>query len=156
MFAGTGQFPDSQARIVHDGRVVPFEAIRNGDEVPAFFRDVSIARPVLIVSLALQTQVALRRAGMSAGQALYVEGGFRRNQSYNNLLAALHPESAVSRTSMKEATAFGAAILGKLAVEKLEPQDVRDFFDIEFNPVDRFPIEGLEDYSREFHRLLEG
>ena len=154
MFPGTGQFTGSRARIVEDGKVTPFEAVEKGEAVPRFFRDPAMARPVLIVSLALQTEVALRRAGMRPAEALYVEGGFRRNESYNTLLAGLAPRSRVSLTSMKEATAFGAAITGKLAKEKLEPDEVKGLFEIELAPVGLRDLPGLEAYREEFARRI--
>ncbi len=154
MFPGTGQFTGSRARIIEDGTTIPFEAVQKGQSVPAFFRDPAVARPALIISLALQTEVALRRAGMKAGEALYVEGGFRRNESYNTLLAGLCPASQVSLTSMKEATAFGAAITGKLAKESLEPAQVERLFEIELAPVARRDLPGLQGYREEFNRRL--
>ena len=154
LFPGTGQFPGSTARVVQDGVEVAFADLRTGHPVPAFLRDPKVARPVLILSLALQTEVALRRAGMKAGQSLYVEGGFRRNEAYNTLLAALYPSSQVSRTNMKEASAFGAAILGKIAVEGLKPEEVRDFFEIEFDAVAARAMPGLTEYRAAWHRLL--
>jgi sugar (pentulose or hexulose) kinase len=154
MFPGTGQFTGSRARIVEDGRAIPFEAVQKGESVPRAFGDATTARAAVIVSLALQTEVALRRAGMKAGEALYVEGGFRRNESYNTLLAGLCRGSRVSLTSMKEATAFGAAITGKLAREGLEPAQVERLFEIELSPVAGRELPGLEAYREEFHRRL--
>lgn len=154
MFPGTGQFTGSRARIVEDGAVIPFEAVQRGEVVPRFFRDPAVARPVLIISLALQTEVALRRAGMRAGETLYVEGGFRRNESYNALLAAMAAGSRVSLTSMKEATAFGTAITGKVAKEGLEPAQVAELFDIEHSPVAPRDLPGLAGYREEFARRV--
>jgi sugar (pentulose or hexulose) kinase len=154
MFPGTGQFTGSRARLVEDGRTTPLAAVQKGEGIPAFLRDPTVARPVLIISLALQTEVAVRRAGMRAGEALYVEGGFRKNEAYNALLAALSPSSRVSLTSMAEATAFGAALTGKLAAESLDPSGVADMFEIELAPVPRREMPGLERYREEFHRRL--
>ncbi len=154
IFPGTGQFTGSRARIVEGDKVTPFEAVAKGETVPAFFRDPATAVPVLNLSLAFQTEVALRRAGMRAGETLYVEGGFRRNEAYNALLAALAPRSRVSLTSMKEATAFGAAITGKLAMEKLDPAEVKDLFEIELAPVPPRELPGIAGYRREFERRL--
>ncbi len=154
VYPGTGQFTGSRARIVEDGAVIPFEAVQKGEVVPRLFRDPAVARPVLIISLALQTEVALRRAGMRAGEPLYVEGGFRRNESYNALLAALAPGSPVSLTSMKEATAFGTAITAKVAKEGLEPSQVAGLFDIELSPVALRQLPGLDAYRDEFTRRV--
>jgi hypothetical protein len=55
---------------------------------------------------------------------------------------------------MKEASAFGAAICGKLALEGLQPEAVRDLFQIEYIPVARRKLEGLSAYRDRFHSLL--
>jgi L-fuculokinase len=154
MFPGTGQFTGSRARLIDGSATIPFEALQKGEAAPAFARDATAARAVLDISLALQTEVAVRRAGMRPGEALYVEGGFRKNEAYNAVLAALAPSSQVSLTSMAEATAFGAAITGKLALEQLAPADVAGMFEIESTPVPRREMPGLDEYRQEFHSRL--
>jgi sugar (pentulose or hexulose) kinase len=155
VFRGTGQFPDSPPRAVEDGAVFPLEDIRTDKRIPGFFKDSKISLAVLELSLAIQTKVALERAGFQPPMSLFVEGGFRKNKSYVALLTALFPDSGLYLTSMKEATAFGAAILGKVAVERLEPRDVKDLLNIDFKPVPPVHLEYLEDYMEVFLHLVQ-
>jgi L-fuculokinase len=150
VFKGSGQFSGSVARVVEDDRVYPLSAIQSGEVTPAFFRETKTATAVLGLSLLIQTKVAMERAGFTPGMSLFIEGGFRQNEAYSSLVSALYPTSPISHTGMKEATAFGAAILGKIAVEKLDPNEVGSFFEIEFSPVESQRLEGLDGYIEAF------
>jgi sugar (pentulose or hexulose) kinase len=86
--------------------------------------------------------------------ALFIEGGFRKDEAYRSLLAALYPESRVALTGMKEATAVGAAMLGKIAVEGIDPAELDRYFDIEFNTVDAPRLDGLQEYTEAFLRRI--
>lgn len=151
---GTGQFPASQPRIVEKGRTTRLEDLRSGKEVPSFFRDAKTAYAVLNLSLAVQTKVALARAGAKDGVTIFTEGGFRKNEDYNRLVTALFPASPVSLTGMDEASAFGAALLAKAAVEGKDPRELAGCFDLEYRPVARFELPGLASYAEAFLERL--
>lgn len=151
---GTGQFPDSAPRIVEDGRVIPLEAAQSGGQVPDFFRDPATACAVLNLSLAVQTRVALQRAGTPEGTPIFTEGGFRRNEDYNRLITALFPASAVSLTGMEEASAFGAALLARAALEKRDLRELAGDLLIEYRPVPPCTLGGLDAYAQDFLRRL--
>jgi L-fuculokinase len=147
---GTGQFPDSDPRVVEGDEVVPLDAVMSGENIPEFFIDFPAAYAVLNISLAIQTKVALERVGLEKGDPIYVEGGFRNNPDYNALLTALFPDSPVYLTSISEATSYGAAILGKAAAEGKDPVDYADNLTIETKKVEPVAFDGIDEYIRSF------
>lgn len=151
---GTGQFPDSEARIVDHGETFAFDAVREGDSAPELFSDARRAFAVLNLSLAIQTITALERVGLARGVTVYTEGGFRNNRDYNALLATLAPEATFRLSGMPEATSFGAALLGWAALEARRPADLADRFDLEVDKVSAVELPGLEAYVAAFHRHL--
>lgn len=152
---GSGQFPDSPARIVQNGREHLLDSIKAGAGVPGVLRDPKALTAVLNLSLAIQTKVALKRVGIKRGTDVFVEGGFRQNQAYIALLTALLPEAKIVLTSMEEASAYGAAVCGKIAIDRIEPERLRDLMDIEFKPVERVELPGLNAYEKKLLSFLE-
>ena len=57
-------------------------------KVPRLVGQQSLAHDLLNASLALQTEVALQRTGISDETKIFVEGGFRNNASYLSLLGS--------------------------------------------------------------------
>jgi sugar (pentulose or hexulose) kinase len=153
---GTGQFPDSDPRAVEGGRNYPLETIRSGGDIPPFFGEYTAAFAALNISLAIQTKIALERAGTVDGTTIFVEGGFRKNPDYNTLLSALFPKSKVYLTNLSEATAFGAALLAKAALDGTDPKTLGNFFEIETKEVKREQFDGLSQYVDSFFEHLEG
>lgn len=152
---GTGIFPDACPRVVDGDAVYPLEDLRSGT-IPELFRDYARSRAVLTLSLAIQTKAALDMVGFDGSGAVFTEGGFRRNHAYNTVLAALYPEARVALTQLEEATAFGAAMLGKAALEGTTPMDMADRFEIETRAVGSHAIPGLDAYARKFSDMLAG
>jgi L-fuculokinase len=152
-FIPFGMFPGSAARVVEADRVIPLGELFSGTH-PDFFRDYATAYHVLALSVALQSQVALTAAGLGDGMRLFIEGGFARNEIYTSLLAALFPKAAAATTNLEEATAFGAALLGKAALRRTDPRELGDLFEIERREVALEKFEGLEGYREEFLRLV--
>ena len=97
---GSGQFPDSQARTVSAEGEIFFDAIKAGHGRPAFFGQREDAYAALNLALAIQTAVALGRAGLADGTDVFIEGGFRRNEDYVALVQALVPRSKVALTGI--------------------------------------------------------
>ena len=151
---GTGQFPDSTPRVIENSKIFDVSKIERGENIPDFFTNFDIAYAVLNISLAVQTRVALERTETEDGYSIFVEGGFRKNQPYNTLLTNLYSDSDVFLTNLNEATAFGAAILGKCATENLGPYDIKDLFEIEFKKVMPVKLEGFDEYIKKFLKLL--
>jgi L-fuculokinase len=136
---GSGQFPGSRARAVEDGKAYSFQDIDSGRAVPAFLRNPRVAMAALNASLAIQTQVALGRAGLKPGAGVYTEGGFRKNAGYNALVASALPDNPVSLTDICEATSFGAAMTAVAALEGVEPGDLGERFKVDYRSVAPLP-----------------
>jgi sugar (pentulose or hexulose) kinase len=158
---GSGQFPGSAPRAVQDGREYALADIESGRNVPPFMRDGERALAALNLSLALQTLVALERAGLSRGAEVYGEGGFRRNRGYNAVLASLLAAEGIGAgyclTDIAEATSFGAAMTAVAALEGAKPDALGDRFDIEYARAR--PMEGLDGlgaYRRAWLALVGG
>jgi sugar (pentulose or hexulose) kinase len=142
---GSGQFPGSIPQAIEAGRRYKLADIEAGRARPAFMDDPAAAEAVLNLSLALQTMVALERAGLAPGQTIFTEGGFRNNRDYNAILAAALPSNPVYLTDMSEATSFGAALTGLAALEKTTPSALGGLFSIARIPAE--PMPGLADFA---------
>ena len=152
---GTGQFPHSNPRVIENGITYKYEDIKTGKVAPKCFDDSKIAYAVLNLSLAIQTKVSLERVDMQNGLPIYTEGGFSNNEAYNILVGGFYQDSDVFLTNLKEATSFGAAMMGKAAIEKKHPRDFKNLLEIEKIPVKKYRFEGLEEYTKEFLKLIE-
>ena len=146
---GTGLFPDAAPKIVEGDREYPLEDVQSGKAVPDFLRDSETAYDVLNLSLAVQTRKALDMAGFTGGD-IFTEGGFRKNVTYNRLMTALYDDSRVSLTGLEEATAFGAAMLARAALDNTTPAETSAVFDIYTEPVPSPGLQGLHDYIQAF------
>ncbi len=151
---GTGQFPASEARVVTAEKTYSLADIQSGSNVPPFFHDYEYAYAVLILSLAVQTKVAMERTGMKAGMPIFTEGGFRRNECYNQVLTAFYPESTIATTGLAEATAFGAALTALAGIEQKKPADLSHLVNIEKNIIEPVKINNLQAYTGKFLSLV--
>ncbi len=152
---GTGIFPTALPYVYENGKTFDFEDIRSGKAIPAFFNNYETAIAVTVLSLVLQTKAALGIAGFSGTGSVFTEGGFRKNESYNALLSAVFPKATISLTRLDQATAFGAAILAKAAIDKTDPMATAQYFDIEQVPVPTEVFTGLEEYETLFLKLIK-
>ena len=151
---GTGQFPDSPARILDHGETFLLEDMQAGSRVPEFFSNARRAYAVLNLSLAVQTVVALQRVGLEAGVTVYTEGGFRNNKDYNVLLGALVPQASFYLSGMPEATSFGAALVGLSAWKQADLASLGGHFQIEQEPAPLVDLEGIAAYQQAFLEQL--
>ena len=147
---GAGQFPDSDPRIVENGRIFELREIEEGKNIPNFFNNYEKAYHILVLSLVFQTKISIERVNAPAGSPIYIEGGFRNNKSYITLIASLFPENPVYITNISEATSFGAAILGKSAFEGKENNDLKEFVNIDPIKIKPIKIKGFEGYFENF------
>lgn len=147
---GAGQFPDSDPRIIDNGLEFSLKEVTEDDVIPPLFRDYKKAYLVIVLSLVIQTKVAIDRINAPAGSPVYIEGGFRHNKNYIKLLASIFPESPVYITNIVEAASFGAALLGKGAYEKKDSKDLKEFVKIDSRRIDPAKINGLEKYFKTF------
>jgi L-fuculokinase len=141
---GSGQFPGSVARARSGGVDYALADIGAGAALPASLRDPVASVAALKLSLAIQTLVALERAGAAAGTDVITEGGFRKNAGYNALLATALGGRAYL-TDIPEATSLGAAMTAVAALEGAAPDELADRLDVSYaRPA---PIEGLDGFD---------
>ncbi|MFP4407346.1 MAG: FGGY-family carbohydrate kinase [Spirochaetaceae bacterium] len=154
ILAGTGQFPQSKPRVIENGVVYAYGEIKERKRVPEFFNDFPAAYATLNLSLAIQTELSLKRVNLTPGASIYTEGGFRNNPDYNALLTAFFPESPVYLTGMENATSFGAALIAKSAQEERAVESMGDLFSIETQEVRKVAFENLDAYFSAFMEQL--
>ncbi|MBI9016637.1 MAG: carbohydrate kinase [Phycisphaerae bacterium] len=121
---GTGLFPNHPAAVIEGERYIRYQDIINKKAVPEFFYDYQHATAVLNISLAIQTSIAIKHIGYTDSDTVYVEGGFTKNIPYLKILACLLPKSKIMTSSMPQATATGAAILGLSALANTAPDEL--------------------------------
>ena len=151
---GTGPFPDSRSRIRVKGHVQALEATGKGKAPPVGLKDAPKAYALLNAALAVQTYEQLIGVGVTDSMPIFVEGGFRRNDAYCALLASLFPRSKVLRTNLTEATALGAALLGKAALAGRELKQLRADFTIDSAPVEGKPLPGIAAYLKGYRKRV--
>lgn len=177
---GTGQFPESEARVVEPGaaltakgapaaggaasqvgappspvRITTLARILAGAPLPEPLRNWEEALALVNISVAIQSAVALKRVNLKPGTTIYTEGGFRNNEAYLALLSALLPENPVALTSVEEATSFGAALIGKAALEGCRVEELRDLVVLDVQPLPARTVPGLQEYAERFVALVE-
>jgi len=139
---GSGQFPDSKARIVEDEKNY---FINTGDLRGCSARHEELFA-VLRISLVMQTLTALERAGIEKGFEVYTEGGFRKDETYNRLLASALADNRVYVTNITEATAMGAAMTAKMALTGKSLKDLAGDFEIDYQEAEKSRIPELFSY----------
>ena len=142
---GSGQFPSSRARIVEDGKDYYFDS---PDPKPPCFSDAEKCFAALSLSLVMQTITALERAGLEKGHHVYTEGGFRKNDSYNRLLASALPDNKLFLTDISEASALGAAMTAKMAMSGKTLTDLAGDIEISYQEQERDIFPELEAYRK--------
>ena len=154
---GSGQFPASRARIVehridyfYDDIKTRTAAARTIGANPPCFHDPQRFFAALRISLLMQTMTALERIGIHDGLDIYTEGGFRRDDSYNILLASAYPHNKVYLTDIDEAAALGAAMTAKMAMSKMSLRDLADDFKIGYYEQENRYFPELEAYRADW------
>jgi sugar (pentulose or hexulose) kinase len=151
---GIGQFPDSEARVVEGDKTYLLEELEKDGMYPDFFNTYEEAFAVLNLSLAVQTKVSFDRAGMVPGTDVFTEGGFSKNDSYNTLMTSFYPDSNFYLTGLKEASAFGAAMTGKVAYEQVDIHALASLITIDKHQVPGNGLTGIEAYLKKFISLI--
>ncbi|MCL2214274.1 MAG: carbohydrate kinase [Treponema sp.] len=139
---GSGQFPESRARISVNGKSYLIDSTETS---PA---DYETLFAVLRISLVLQTLTALERTGIKPGYDVYTEGGFRKDESYNLLLSSYLCDNKVFLTDINEASALGAAMIAKMALSRKSLNDLAQDFEISYIEQKKDSFPELEDYRQ--------
>jgi sugar (pentulose or hexulose) kinase len=147
-------FPGSPARVIDGDKVYPLETLRKegGKPFSGLGQDYLAA---LALGLAVATKKMLGYCRVKPGTTVFIEGGFAKNEAYCTALAALCPEQRFCLTAMKEGTAFGAAITGWMAADKLSLEQVGERFNIETTEVPRHDLGDVAGYEAALHRLTQ-
>lgn len=144
-----GAFPSQFSSVrggVRDGaKVYSVEQLKAGRK-PAWFADRDASHDLLNVSLALQSEVALRRTDIHDGTTIFVEGGFRNNPTFLAVLAAVFPKNPIALTNLAQASAAGAALLGHALLSHVHPKSLASSISIEIEEVSRPSIPQLAAY----------
>lgn len=144
------QFPRVNGGILENGVVHELAELQAGYR-PAWFADQRCAHMRLNVSLALQTKVALERTGIGPQTPVFIEGGFRQNETYRHVLAALMPERTVACTELSQAAASGAALLALALADGRDPRDYAAVCQIAKAPVTPPDLPHLAAYAEAFY-----
>jgi sugar (pentulose or hexulose) kinase len=155
LVAGSGQFPGSKPCVVEDGVVYGYEKIVSRESVPPSFMRYETAFAAINASIAIQTLVALGRAGLDDSITVCTEGGFRRNAAYTALLSSALPRNKCLLTDMTEATALGAAMTAKIALSGLKLEDLAGEFTIEYTEVNKLQFPRFESYRKAWLEIVE-
>ncbi len=155
LVSGSGQFPLSKPRAIEEGKTYPIGGIQDGSSFPPSFLDSGKAAAALHISLAIQTLVAIERAGIDASKEVYTEGGFRMNKPYNALLSAALKDNRVYLTNIAEATALGAAMTAKMALTGQKLSDLEDDFPVEYTEVEKLSFPSFEAYRQKWLELVQ-
>ncbi len=151
---GLGIFPFAEPGAVENGVKTDLNSLQSGVQIPEFFNHFETGLAVLNLSLAIQTYHALKMNGFDGKGTVFIEGGFRKNTPYLNLLGALFPKATIALTKMEEATAFGSAILAKAALDEVRPENTAQHVDIEVTTLETPKFAAIQDYVAEFDRLV--
>jgi L-fuculokinase len=152
---GSGQFPNSIARVVDEGTDYSIPDITDGRRWPKAFDDYLGGFALANLSLAIQTRIALQRVGLEPGTEVFIEGGFRLNQNYGALLGALLPENPLYLTALEEATSFGAALCGKALQDNVSVASLKNYVSLDKQFVEPAKLDGLEGYVDAFLANLD-
>jgi len=145
-------FPGASARVVVGGVEYSLDNLRRRTDSPMtpFRQDYFAA---LNLSLALGTRKMLAWCGVKKGTTVFIEGGFAKNKTYCELLAALCPDQSFVLTSVKEGTSFGAALTGWMLAENMSLEAIGKEFSIRTTPISRVDFGNIQPYETEFMRL---
>jgi len=150
LMPGTGQFPNSVARVIDGDEVFTADELVNNRRWPEVFENYQEGFALANLSLAIQTRTALHRVGLSPGVRVFIEGGFRQNGNYLSLLGALLPDNPVYVTALDEATSFGAALCAKSLVDGIELPKLESYVNLSKRFVKPPALSNLDHYARDF------
>ena len=136
----TGQFQKSKPRIIGDG----------------FEKSASYAYHVLILSLAIQSYIAIDLISEGRRPDIIVLGGFANNEPYLLTLSALLHKNNVFKSMFPEMTGLGTAICCKCAIEGVKPEDVKAKPPLRKVPKPEIDLDKLEKYVNAFVEVCSG
>ncbi len=103
--------------------------------------------------IALAVHRVIEKFDFSKVDYLFLEGGFRNNRCYSNMLAVLMNNVTVARTDIEEATALGACLYSDLFNRDLLPVEKQAIFSIEEIAADELNMSSVLEYRKNWSRL---
>ncbi len=152
---GVGILPESRPAVHYKGEVYPLAAVQDKEVAKKIFADYELAFAALNCSLAAQSKIAIDYANSNATTQLYIEGGFRNNFAYCQLLADLYPGAEIYTTNLKEATAIGAGIIAKAALENSDPYCAKNDISIEKTRIMPALLTNMDEYVAKFIKFSQ-
>ncbi len=149
---GVGILPDSKPGVYAGGQFYSLSCLEEPGVAKEVFADYERSFAALNCSLAAQSKIAIDYAGAAVDTQMFVEGGFRKNSAYCQLLAELYPQARIFTTNLEEATAIGAGIIAKAAYENTDPYIAKSLINIEKTRIN--PL-GLQDTALYVQRFVE-
>ena len=147
------QFPACRGGLRDGEATISLAALKKGSK-PRWLADAG--HDLLNVSLALQTEVALRRTDLGPETTILIGGGFRNNPTFLAVLAALFPTNPLVLTSLSQASSAGAALLGHALIHQCHPLDLADGITISETRVTRPKLPHLAAYREAWQDLVSG
>ena len=147
--ASASLFPDCHGEACANGEKWSLEQLVTGQQ-PAWWTNPATAHHYLNISLALQAAYALQCTEISPETTVYVEGGFRHNPVFLQVLAAYLSPRQVMCTDIGQASALGAGIAAWAGAEQIHPRDLGQEITIDRQPVTAPTLANLETYAQWF------
>ena len=147
---GVGILPESKPAVHYKGKSYPLADIKRLEVAAEVFADYELSFAALNCSLAAQSKIAIDYTNSGNTNQLFVEGGFRKNSAYCQLLADMFPEAEIYITNLEEATAIGAGIIAKAALLDSDPYCAREDINIEKTRIVPAGITGIAEYVATF------
>ena len=153
---GSGQFPESKAGIVFNGRFTSFEAVPDSEELKNLILEKKLFIAAVIISLVIQSQTAFERAGITDDTKVFTEGGFRKNKIYNLLLSSVLKNNLCFTTDISEATSFGCAMTAIMSIEGKNCRDLSSAINIKYNKIEKEDFSDYEEYKKLWLKAAQG
>ncbi|NRA39915.1 MAG: hypothetical protein HRU15_17365 [Planctomycetes bacterium] len=148
--AQAGPFPFAKSRIIDGDQEVSLSDAQKNGMNSEHFADSNYMYGVLNITLAMISHANFKNVGLDDGLRIYIEGGFRKNTPYHNLLAALCPSNDLVLSNLEEATAFGAALMNTAAIRGCDLREVNDIFELKTDAIGKHSFTGLDAYYEKF------
>ncbi len=152
---GVGILPNSIPAVHYKGSAYPLTEVQKPEIAKVIFADYELAFAALNCSLAAQSKIAIDYTNSNATTQLYIEGGFRNNPAYCQLIADLYPEAEIYTTNLEQATAIGAGIIAKAALENSDPYCAKSDILIEKNRIKPVSLDNMKEYVAKFINLSQ-
>jgi L-fuculokinase len=148
-------FPGQPPRVIDGDKVYPLEELKRegGKPLTRLGQDFLAA---LNLGMAIATKRMLGHCRIGSKTTVFIEGGFAKNRTWCETLAALNPGLTFMLTGVAEGTSFGAALTGWMLADGLSLEKVGQRFELETTAVKPSDFGDIAKYEAEFLRRVQG